>query len=128
MSAPSDQKFRIALSGDFQRPDGSLSYPMFDLAPLQNDESIEMEFVTANNGEMSGDVLKDFDALILLAPKFTRSSVVAESRLAVVARFGVGYDTVDVGACTDSRIPPVVTTDGVRRPVAVSIIALTLTS
>ncbi|MGB0141343.1 MAG: NAD(P)-dependent oxidoreductase, partial [bacterium] len=107
-------------------PDGSLSYPMFDLAPLQNDERIEMEFVSATNGEMSGDVLKDFDALILLAPKFTRSSVVAESRLAVVARFGVGYDTVDVDACTDNEIPLVITPDGVRRPVAVSIITLML--
>ncbi len=126
MSATSNQKFRIALSSDFLRPDGSLSYPMFDLAPLQNDERIEMEFVSATNGEMSGDVLKDFDALILLAPKFTRSSVVAESRLAVVARFGVGYDTVDVDACTDNEIPLVITPDGVRRPVAVSIITLML--
>jgi phosphoglycerate dehydrogenase-like enzyme len=75
---------------------------------------------------MSGDVLKDFDALILLAPKFTRSSVVAESRLAVVARFGVGYDTVDVDACTDNEIPLVITPDGVRRPVAVSILTLML--
>ncbi|MGB0809294.1 MAG: NAD(P)-dependent oxidoreductase, partial [bacterium] len=91
-----------------------------------NDERIEMEFVSATNGEMSGDVLKDFDALILLAPKFTRSSVVAESRLAVVARFGVGYDTVDVDACTDNEIPLVITPDGVRRPVAVSIITLML--
>jgi phosphoglycerate dehydrogenase-like enzyme len=126
MSTTSNQKFRIALSSDFLRPDGSLSYPMFDLAPLQNDERIEMEFVTATNGEMSGDVLKDFDALILLAPKFTRSSVVAESRLAVVARFGVGYDTVDVDACTDNEIPLVITPDGVRRPVAVSILTLML--
>ncbi len=126
MSTTSNQKFRIALSSDFLRPDGSLSYPMFDLAPLQNDERIEMEFVSATNGEMSGDVLKDFDALILLAPKFTRSSVVAESRLAVVARFGVGYDTVDVDACTDNEIPLVITPDGVRRPVAVSIITLML--
>ncbi|MEL0159879.1 MAG: NAD(P)-dependent oxidoreductase [Deltaproteobacteria bacterium] len=126
MSTTSNQKFRIALSSDFLRPDGSLSYPMFDLTPLQDDERIEMEFVSATNGEMSGDVLKDFDALILLAPKFTRSSVVAESRLAVVARFGVGYDTVDVDACTDNEIPLVITPDGVRRPVAVSIITLML--
>ncbi|MEC8544048.1 MAG: NAD(P)-dependent oxidoreductase [SAR324 cluster bacterium] len=126
MSASSNQKFRIALSSDFQRPDGSLSYPMFDLAPLQNDERIEMEIVTATNGEMSGDVLKDFDALILLAPKFTRSSVVAESRLAVVARFGVGYDTVDVDACTEFGIGLAITPDGVRRPAAVSIITLML--
>ena len=64
MSASSNQKFRIALSSDFLRPDGSLSYPMFDLAPLQNDERIEMEFVTATNGEMSGDVLNDFDKVL----------------------------------------------------------------
>ncbi len=52
--------------------------------------------------------------------------MVAESRLAVVARFGVGYDTVDVDACTDNEIPLVITPDGVRRPVAVSILTLML--
>ncbi|MGH6720022.1 MAG: NAD(P)-dependent oxidoreductase, partial [Alphaproteobacteria bacterium] len=38
------------------------------------------------------------------------------------ARFGVGYDNVDVGACTDHGIALVITPDGVRRPVAVSIL------
>ena len=47
-------------------------------------------------------------------------------RLAVVARFGVGYDTVDVEACTKAGIALVITPDGVRRPVAVSIITLML--
>ena len=28
-------KFRVALSGDFKKPDGSPTYPDFDLAPLQ---------------------------------------------------------------------------------------------
>jgi D-3-phosphoglycerate dehydrogenase len=44
----------------------------------------------------------------------------------VIARFGVGYDTVDVDACTDAGIALVITPDGVRRPVAVSIITLML--
>ena len=47
-------------------------------------------------------------------------------RLAVVARFGVGYDTVDVEACTKAGIALVITPDGVRRPVAVSVVALLL--
>src|SRR5260370_40522815 len=47
-------------------------------------------------------------------------------RFAVVARFGVGYDTVDVDACTSAGIAVVITPDGVRRPVAVSIITLIL--
>jgi D-3-phosphoglycerate dehydrogenase len=43
-----------------------------------------------------------------------------------VGRFGVGYDTVDVEACTKAGIALVITPDGVRRPVAVSVIALML--
>jgi len=46
--------------------------------------------------------------------------------LAHVARFGVGYDTVDVEACSDNGIALTITPDGVRRPVAVSIITLML--
>ena len=47
-------------------------------------------------------------------------------RLAAVARFGVGYDTVDVDACTKAGIALVITPDGVRRPVAVSVITFML--
>ncbi len=28
-------KFRVALSSDFNNPDGTPAYPMFDLTPLQ---------------------------------------------------------------------------------------------
>ena len=41
-------------------------------------------------------------------------------RLSIVARFGVGYDNVDVEACTESNVFLTITPDGVRRPVAVS--------
>ena len=43
-----------------------------------------------------------------------------------MARFGVGYDNVDVPACTEAGIALVITPDGVRRPVAVSIITFML--
>ena len=43
-----------------------------------------------------------------------------------MARFGVGYDPVDVPACSKAGIALVITPDGVRRPVAVSIITLML--
>ena len=70
--------------------------------------------------------LEDFDALILLIHRFDSASVPRSGRLAVVARFGVGYDTVDVQACTDAGIALVITPDGVRRPVAVSVITFML--
>ena len=60
-------QFRIALSADFLRADGSPSYPMFDLSTLQRDERIQLEYVAPVNGEMVADTLKEFDALILLS-------------------------------------------------------------
>ncbi len=118
-------KFRVALSGDFRKADGSPTYPDFDLEPLRNAAGVEMAFLESNN-PLRAEQLEDFDALILLIHRFDATSVPKSGRLAVVARFGVGYDTVDVKACTDAGIALVITPDGVRRPVAVSIITLML--
>jgi phosphoglycerate dehydrogenase-like enzyme len=119
-------RFKVALSGDFRQPDGSPTYPSFDLSPLTSDPAIETVFVDPVDGVMPAEGLAGCDALILLMPKFTRASVPTDGRLAVVARFGVGYDSVDVQACTDNDIALVITPDGVRRPVAVSILTFIL--
>ena len=121
MSGP----FRIALSGDFRKPDGSPVYPDFDLTPLREAPGTEVVFLERSN-PIQAEQLADFDALILLGARFGRESIHPNGRLAVVARFGVGYDTVDVAACTEAGIALVITPDGVRRPVAVSIITFML--
>jgi phosphoglycerate dehydrogenase-like enzyme len=117
--------FRVALSGDFKKADGSPTYPDFDLTPLKTASNVEMAFLEPVN-PIRAEQLADFDALILLAHRFAPESVPKSGRLAVVARFGVGYDTVDVPACSKAGIALVITPDGVRRPVAVSIITLML--
>ena len=117
--------FRVALSGDFRKADGSPTFPDFDLTPLRDAKNVDMVFLD-NASPIRGDQLEDFDALILLAHRFDATSVPKSGRLAVVARFGVGYDTVDVPACTANDIALVITPDGVRRPVAVSILTFIL--
>jgi phosphoglycerate dehydrogenase-like enzyme len=117
--------FRVALSGDFKKADGSPTYPDFDLTPLKTARNVEMVFLESHN-PLRAEQLEDFDALILLAHRFTADSVPKSGRLAAVARFGVGYDTVDVPALSKAGIALVITPDGVRRPVAVSIITLML--
>jgi phosphoglycerate dehydrogenase-like enzyme len=117
--------FRVALSGDFRKADGSPTFPDFDLAPLTAAKDVEMAFLD-NASPLRGEQLEEFDALILLTHRFDASSVPKSGRLAAVARFGVGYDTVDVPACTANDIALVITPDGVRRPVAVSIITFML--
>jgi D-3-phosphoglycerate dehydrogenase len=119
------EKFRVGLSADFRNADGSPTFRDFDLAPLIDDPGVEMIFLESEN-VLSSHQLEDIDALILLAHRFDRDSVPKNGRLGVVARFGVGYDTVDVKACTDAGIALVITPESVRRPVAVSIITLML--
>jgi phosphoglycerate dehydrogenase-like enzyme len=119
------QPFRVALSADFKKADGSPVFPDFDIAPLRTAPGLEMAYLEPEN-TISARQLADFDALILLSPRFASESVHSGGRLAAVARFGVGYDNVDVEACSRAGIALVITPDGVRRPVAVSIITLML--
>ncbi len=121
----SADRYRVALSGDFRKPDGSPTFPDFDLAPLYDAPGVETVFLDGT-GPITAQQVADIDALILLLPRFGKDSIHPNRRLGVVARFGVGYDTVDVPACTAAGIPLVITPDGVRRPVAVSIITLML--
>ncbi len=120
------EPFRIALSGDFRKPDGSLTFPSFDLSPITNKPGIELRWVDAVGGIMPASGLAGCDALILLAHRMARESFPSDGRLAAVARFGVGYDNVDLAACNENAVAAVITPDGVRRPVAVSVITFVL--
>ena len=75
---------------------------------------------------MTAGSLAGFDALILLRARFDAESIPGDGRLGLVARFGVGYDTVNVAACTSVGVGVAITPDGVRRPVAVSILTFIL--
>ena len=115
--------FRVGLSADFFFADGQPAYPTFDLSPLETDKDIEVVKINDSQGALPASELQELDALILLLPKFTQQSVPQNNRLSVIARFGVGYDTVDVEACTQNDIALVTAPDGVRRPVATSVLA-----
>ena len=117
--------FRVALSGDFRKPDGTPTFPDFDVAPLRDHAGVEVVFLEPGP-EIKAEQVADIDALILLVPRFSAASIPASSRLAAVARFGVGYDNVDVAACTAKEMAVVITPDGVRRPVAAAILTFIL--
>lgn len=119
-------RFRVAISGDFRRPDCSPTYPSFDLTSLTTDPRVDVKWVDAVDGVMPAAPLADCDALILLVPRFARESIPERGRLGLVARFGVGYDNVDVAACSEAGVGVCITPDGVRRPVAVSVITYVL--
>ena len=123
MSIETRQKrFRVALSHDVRHKGNAV----FDLSSLTADPGIEIGFVEPDNGILSAAALADYDALILLFPRFARESIPANHRLGLIAKVGVGYDNVDVPACTEAGIALVTAPDGVRRPVAVATMTLLL--
>ena len=40
--------YRVAISGDMLKPDGTLAYPMVDISPLLDNPNIEMEYLPKN--------------------------------------------------------------------------------
>ena len=118
-------RFRVVLSGDFLNEDGGPALPEFDLSPLHDHPDIDVEVLEARD-EIGPDQVAEADALILLKPRITARSFHPERRLALIARFGVGYDNVDLAACAAHDVALVITPGGVRRPVAVAVLTLML--
>ncbi len=65
-----------------------------------------------------------FDAILALGMRFTRESLRGCERLAVIARWGVGYDMIDVPALTEAGVALAITPQAVKRPVAEAILTL----
>jgi D-3-phosphoglycerate dehydrogenase len=120
------EKFRVGITRDNLKPDGK---PIFDQASLKllDDPRIEWEFLPQLETELSPETAAKYDALAVMLAKVTRQTVSGPNRrLKLIARFGVGYDTIDVPALTDNGVLLAITPDGVRRPVASSALTFML--
>jgi phosphoglycerate dehydrogenase-like enzyme len=122
--------FRIGITSDFKVEAPGRLDPVLQevLAPLPY---VEYEYFYASGADAQGAFIRPadvagFDAVLNLGYRFTAESFTGEDRLAVIARWGVGYDMIDVPACTANDVLLAITTDAVRRPVAEAILTLLL--
>jgi phosphoglycerate dehydrogenase-like enzyme len=98
---------------------------MYDLS-LLDASRLEWEFLAETVLALRSGDLDGYDAVVCFIPRVPREVVVSADRLKLVARLGVGYDTVDVDACTEHGVLVTITPDGVRRPMASAAMALVL--
>jgi D-3-phosphoglycerate dehydrogenase len=117
--------FRVGVTRDFLKPDGTPGFGDIGL-DLFAGTGVSWEFLPAAGPEVAPEHARDYDGLLVLAPKVSARTVAGADRLKVVARFGVGYDNVDVPACTRAGVLLTITPDGVRRPVAVAALTFLL--
>ncbi|MCS7026233.1 MAG: hypothetical protein NZV14_15650 [Bryobacteraceae bacterium] len=114
--------FRVGITPDFYvdakgRFEAALEEKLAHVAGL------ELAAMPEQPGKIAtADVLNEFDAIFALGLKFTRESFQGVERLALIARWGVGYDMIDVAAATQAGVLIAITPNAVRRPVAEAIL------
>jgi phosphoglycerate dehydrogenase-like enzyme len=121
-----DQKFRVGFSADFLNEQGQLVFPDIGLSLFENHPDLQHEFLSEFQPEYLPHQLSGYDVVISLKPKVTSQSLEGVTRLCAIGRCGVGYDNVDLRACTENDIAVYITPEGVVRPMAESIVLFVL--
>jgi len=119
-------KFRVGLTSDHAGSSGPFNPADIGLDVLAGHPEIEWEFMKGEGDTLTPDDVRDYDGLVVFGRRVSSETFEGADRPTVVARFGVGYDTVDVPACTERGVALTITPDGVRRPMASSYVAFIL--
>ena len=114
----SPKPFKVLLTADFFDDQGQPQFADIGLSEFAKHSHIDHAPFVEHLPEISADQLGDAQAAFVLSPKVTPNTLANPDNLLVISRFGVGYDTVDVDACTNSDVVLLITTGAVDRPVA----------
>ena len=119
-------EFRVGITADVLKSDG---VPIFGAEVLQllDDPTIEWEYMQQPSLDISQAQAARYDAICAMNTRVLPGSLGAPGqRLRLLARFGVGYDSIDVPTCTAAGVRLTIAPDGLRRPVATSALTFVL--
>src|SRR5438094_1757081 len=103
------ETFTIALTADFYDAAGNPKYADLGLAVFDGHPHIRVQSFNEHRRQIGPDQLTGVNGVIVLTPAVTRETVSDAKDLLAVGRFGVGYDAVDVAACTDADVVAFIT-------------------
>lgn len=112
------QTFQIALTADFKNIRGELVYRDVGLDVLPSDGATPVQFLAEHRPEIGSEQLRGVNGVVVLTPRVTAASLSASENLLAVGRFGVGFDSVDVAACTAADVVLFIAVGAVDRSVA----------
>lgn len=116
-SGSAGKPFRIALTADFHDAAGRPRFRDTGL-DLFHGTRITVHPIAEHRPEITADQLAGVNAAIVLAPRVTAASLRHADDLLAIGRFGVGYDSVDVAACTAADVLLFIAAGAVDRSVA----------
>jgi phosphoglycerate dehydrogenase-like enzyme len=111
-------RFRVALTNDFCAPDGASKYPDIGLSVFDGHGHVEWHKIDEHKSPIGAEQVAGAQGVIVLTPAVTAGTVSQNRDLLAIGRFGVGYDAVDVQACTLADVVVFITAGAVDRSVA----------
>ena len=120
-----DDEFRVGVTRDLLRDDGSLVFAPIGLEALEQ-PGLVTSFLDEDRRELTPDQLGELDALFHFSPVVSAASLDGVERLALIARHGVGLDFIDLDACTARGIAVTITPAGLTRAMASAAVAFVL--
>ena len=98
------ERFRVGVSRDLRGDDGELVHDL-SLDLLAAEPRVVWEFLPRRERVLSPDTIAGYDALMVWEPGgVTAHSLEGADRLALIARFGMGLEAIDLQACADRGV------------------------
>jgi phosphoglycerate dehydrogenase-like enzyme len=116
------KQFNVMLTGDFYDASGAPKYADLGLGVFEGHPEIAVKSFAEHRKAIGADQLAGANGVIVLTPAVTGETVSDAGNLLAIGRFGVGYDTVDVAACTSADVVAFITAGAVDRPVAEAVV------
>ena len=110
--------FRVKLTADFYDETGAQKFADFGLSVFRPHSHVSVAGFSDHQATISPEQIGDSHGVIVLTPRVTKDSLAGCDHLLAIARFGVGYDSVDVEACTQADVLAMITAGAVDRSVA----------
>jgi len=112
-------QFRVALTRDILDSRGEPAFGRAALSVLEHAQNLAWEYLPRVVPEIDAGHAASYDAIYVNIARVPAAAVArADCRLRVVARHGVGYDSVDVPAMTRAGVLVTNTPSSMPRPVA----------
>jgi phosphoglycerate dehydrogenase-like enzyme len=118
---------RIGFLPSAFNPDGSFAYKDFHREHFERLEGIEL-VALPDNDTIGPNDLAGIDVYVNMpgAAKITRENLAGADRLALITNMGIGFENVDLPACTERGVALSLAVDAIRRPTAMATIGMLL--
>jgi len=114
----SAQKFKVALTADFLDERGAVKYRDVGVSLLEAQPHLQWRGFREHRPVVGADQIAHANAVFVMSPRIIAESIAGAENLLLIARFGVGYDQVDVAACTAAGVLVTITKGAVDYSVA----------